>query len=845
MISSTQHNYQLRSLNLNQSVMSSSNLKSNQHTATPPQQCVNRPLPSTYVSGQQHHHGDAWNPAVSLPSHQGSNGVCNDQLSWNALSLCRVEWFNRQNNMPPSNLIQRQHNLVKTNPFIASPIPWNPSKANLNHAGVIDKESNTQYCRLRHQQLTMSQQQDHNNYPNNPPYVSNSGSNQVETQTSAQTQQPYPCRNPKDAPFRKLSVDLIKTYKHINEVYYAKKKRRAAQQQEEQVPPKKVYNDGFDDKNNDYIIRNGEKWMGRYEIDSLIGKGSFGQVVKAYDHEEKDYVAIKIVKNRKAFYKQALIEFKLLEHMNKFDSENKYYIVRLKRHFHFRNHLCLVFELLSFNLYDLLKNTCFKGVSLNLTRKFATQLCTALLFLSSPEINIIHCDLKPENILLCNPRRSAIKIIDFGSSCRLGERIYQYIQSRFYRSPEVLLGIPYDLGIDMWSLGCILVEMHTGEPIFAGSNEEDQMNRIVEVLGIPPRQMLENAQPHKVRKLFEKDANTGEWRVKKNQDKQYRDPGSRRIHDILGVESGGPGGRRLNESGHSEQDYLKFKNLIVRMLTYDPKERITPFFALQHSFFKKTADGSTNTNNQAGSPQQPQQINNDSPSGSHSSSNSGNSNHRARSDPQQHSNYKPSSTSQSANNKDSRNKKISLENFAQSTLHSHHASGSSHVTSSPRQQSSTKHHQQQPSSSSSYMTSSSYKQPPGNRLVSQQQPPQQPSNKIPPHNSYAMMELNHQIMGLPPHGYQLPPAVHHMTRSATHHHHQYLPNDHSMLRSNLQPSAASIQLLPSPLQPPSMDVPPPSQQQRHHDFHGNQPTTSTQHDSPMTGVQVQSPVLPS
>ena len=139
MISSTQHNYQLRSLNLNQSVMSSSNLKSNQHTATPPQQCVNRPLPSTYVSGQQHHHGDAWNPAVSLPSHQGSNGVCNDQLSWNALSLCRIEWFNKQNNLPPSNLVQRQHNLVKTNPFIASPIPWNANKANLNHAGVIDK----------------------------------------------------------------------------------------------------------------------------------------------------------------------------------------------------------------------------------------------------------------------------------------------------------------------------------------------------------------------------------------------------------------------------------------------------------------------------------------------------------------------------------------------------------------------------------------------------------------------------------------------------------------------------------------------------------------------------------
>ena len=97
--------------------------------------------------------------------------------------------------------------------------------------------------------------------------------------------------------------------------------------------------------------------------------------------------------------------------------------VQLKRTFMFRNHLCLVFELLSYNLYELLRNTNFRGVSLNLTRKFAQQLCTALLFLSTPEINIIHCDLKPENILLCNPKRSAIRIVDFGSSCQVGNRV--------------------------------------------------------------------------------------------------------------------------------------------------------------------------------------------------------------------------------------------------------------------------------------------------------------------------------------------------------------------------------------------------------------------------------------
>lgn len=99
-------------------------------------------------------------------------------------------------------------------------------------------------------------------------------------------------------------------------------------------------------------------------------------------------------------------------------------LVKLKRHFMWKNHLCLVFELLSYNLYDLLRNTNFRGVSLNLTRKFAQQMCTALLFLSHPDLKIIHCDLKPENILLCNPKRSAIKVVDFGSSCQLGQRVW-------------------------------------------------------------------------------------------------------------------------------------------------------------------------------------------------------------------------------------------------------------------------------------------------------------------------------------------------------------------------------------------------------------------------------------
>lgn len=97
-----------------------------------------------------------------------------------------------------------------------------------------------------------------------------------------------------------------------------------------------------------------------------------------------------MIKNKKSFYHQAQIEIGLLEHMNRFDVPERSFVVEYQGQFLWRNHLCLCFELLSFNLYDLLKNTGFQGVSLNLVRKFGQQLLSALFFLSSPNIDILH-----------------------------------------------------------------------------------------------------------------------------------------------------------------------------------------------------------------------------------------------------------------------------------------------------------------------------------------------------------------------------------------------------------------------------------------------------------------------
>ena len=68
--------------------------------------------------------------------------------------------------------------------------------------------------------------------------------------------------------------------------------------------------------------------------------------------------------------------------------------------------------------------------------------------------------------------------------------VYTYIQSRFYRSPEVILGMNYNMAIDMWSLGCILAELYTGYPIFPGENEQEQLSCIMEVLGVPDKEMI-------------------------------------------------------------------------------------------------------------------------------------------------------------------------------------------------------------------------------------------------------------------------------------------------------------------------------------------------------------------
>ena len=264
--------------------------------------------------------------------------------------------------------------------------------------------------------------------------------------------------------------------------------------------PKSLKNDGinskFDDSSGNYILFQGDSIGYRFEVLEILGRGSFSQVCKCLDHKKNEIVALKIIKNKKKFTAQAAVEIRLLENINNKDLDESSNAIHLKESFTFREHTCLVFELLSLNMYEFLKENSFKGLSTNLIRKIASQVLQCLRFLKS--IHVIHCDLKLENILLRSPENSSIKVIDFGSGCYEHERAYTYVQSRFYRAPEVLLGIPYTTSIDMWSLGCILAELYTTTPLFPAENEVELISMMMELNDVPPMEMISKASKKKV-----------------------------------------------------------------------------------------------------------------------------------------------------------------------------------------------------------------------------------------------------------------------------------------------------------------------------------------------------------
>ncbi|XP_052028663.1 dual specificity tyrosine-phosphorylation-regulated kinase 4 [Apodemus sylvaticus] len=325
------------------------------------------------------------------------------------------------------------------------------------------------------------------------------------------------------------------------------------------VIPEKFSKTSFDDEHGSYMKVLHDHIAYRYEVLEMIGKGSFGQVAKCLDHKNNELVALKIIRNKKRFHHQALVELKILEALRRKDKDNTHNVVHMKDFFYFRNHLCITFELLGINLYELMKNNSFQGFSLSIVRRFTLSVlkCLQMLYVEK----IIHCDLKPENIVLYQRGQVTVKVIDFGSSCYEHQKVYTYIQSRFYRSPEVILGHPYNMAIDMWSLGCIMAELYTGYPLFPGENEVEQLACIMEVLGLPPAHLVQTASR---RQIFFDSKGLPKNITNNRGEKRYPDS-----KDLTMM---------VKTYDSSFLDFLR------RCLVWEPSLRMTPDQALKHAW---------------------------------------------------------------------------------------------------------------------------------------------------------------------------------------------------------------------------------------------------------------------
>lgn len=395
-------------------------------------------------------------------------------------------------------------------------------------------------------------------------------------------------------PVALATVGLLALYRRVNPDFrfFQSVPRRCLTR-----PSQGVYNNEYDNHQHDYILYVNDTLSddhgNEYAVLDLLGTGTFGQVVKCRHQRTGEVVAVKVIKNQPAYFNQAWVEINILRMLHRNNRpEDTRHIVKCYSHFVFRDHLCLVFERLSINLYQLLKQNNYVGVSLEMLRNFLSQILQALDVLVQSEV--IHCDLKPENILLKALDTAQLKIIDFGSACQLHYPVYSYVQSRFYRSPEVLLGWPdYDSKIDMWSLGCVAGELFLGIPLFPGQNEMNMICRIVEMLGDMPDRFLRRCR--QTTKFF--NCPRGEYGedmhvFQLKSVAQYEQENSttlpqwkrffkeKKLRDIIMTYP-----PRTAEP-HTEEIALRESliDLLNGMLRVDPRDRWAPGEALQHPF---------------------------------------------------------------------------------------------------------------------------------------------------------------------------------------------------------------------------------------------------------------------
>uniref|UniRef100_A0A0E0D5I0 Homologous-pairing protein 2 homolog n=1 Tax=Oryza meridionalis TaxID=40149 RepID=A0A0E0D5I0_9ORYZ len=317
---------------------------------------------------------------------------------------------------------------------------------------------------------------------------------------------------------------------------------------------KNTLHNNWEDEEGYYIYHFGEVLQGRYEITARRGKGVFSTVVNAKDLKaQKDgcgEVAIKIICNNIEKEKSTIY----LGHSL----------------YRYRS----VLESLHMNLREVIKKFGHgNGLKLTAVRAYARQIFIALKHLRHS--GVLHCDIKPDNILV-NKDGNWLKLCDFGSAMSAGNNeITPYLVSRFYRAPEIILGLPYDHPLDMWSAGCCLSELYTGKILFDGSTNNDMLRLHMELKGPFPKKMLRKGAF--TMQHFDQNMN---FLARK------KDPITKTVVNrlLLNIKPKGVGSAISSCPGDDPKMISSFKDLLEKIFVLDPKKRITVSEALGHPF---------------------------------------------------------------------------------------------------------------------------------------------------------------------------------------------------------------------------------------------------------------------
>uniref|UniRef100_A0A4W4GBR8 Serine/threonine-protein kinase PRP4 homolog n=1 Tax=Electrophorus electricus TaxID=8005 RepID=A0A4W4GBR8_ELEEL len=335
--------------------------------------------------------------------------------------------------------------------------------------------------------------------------------------------------------------------------------------------------DNWTDAEGYYRVNIGEMLDKRYDVYGYTGQGVFSNVVRARDLARASQdVAVKIIRNNELMQKTGLKELDFLKKLNDADPDDKFHCLRLFRHFYHKQHLCLVFE----PLRVVLKYGKDVGLHVKAVRSYSQQLFLALKLLK--RCNILHADIKPDNILV-NESKTILKLCDFGSASHVADNdITPYLVSRFYRAPEIIIGKPYDYGIDMWSVGCTLYELYTGKILFPGKTNNHMLKLAMDLKGKIPNKMIRKGlfkDQH-----FDSNLNFLYTEVDKVTEREKVtvvssiNPTKDLLADMVGHQ-------RLPED--QRKKVAQLKDLLDQILVLDPAKRISINQALQHTYIQE------------------------------------------------------------------------------------------------------------------------------------------------------------------------------------------------------------------------------------------------------------------